>query len=47
MTKNEALMLALEALQWSYGGEPIPTKELEAMNSIRQVLADQRGGLHD
>jgi hypothetical protein len=42
MTKDEALNLALEALEWSYGGEPMPTKELEAMNAIRQVL-NQKG----
>lgn len=42
MTKDEALKLALEALEWSYGGEPMPTKELEAMDAIRQVLAEQK-----
>jgi len=40
MTKDEALKLALEALEWSYGGEPMPTKELEAINALRQVLAE-------
>jgi hypothetical protein len=41
MTKDKALKLALEALEWSHGGEPMPTVELEAMNAIRQVLAEQ------
>jgi hypothetical protein len=35
---KSAAVLALEALEWSYGGEPMPTKELEAMDAIRQAL---------
>lgn len=35
---RQAAEMALEALEWSYGGEPIPSKELEAMDAIRQVL---------
>ena len=41
MTKlRQAAEMALEALEWSYGGEPMPTKELEAINAIRQALAE-------
>jgi hypothetical protein len=43
MTKDKALNLALEALEWSYGGEPMPSKEAEAIKAIRQVLKDQKG----
>jgi len=39
MTKDEALKLALEALQWNWGGEPLPTLELQAINAIKEVLA--------
>ena len=38
MTKDEALKLALEALEWSWGGEPLATKELEAIAALRQAL---------
>ena len=38
--QREALELALEALQWNWGGEPLPTKELEAINAIREALAE-------
>ena len=38
MTK-EALKLALEALKWNWGGEPLPTLELEAITAIEQALA--------
>ena len=38
MTKNEAMKLALEALEWSWGGEPLGTKEVEAMSALRQAL---------
>ena len=40
MTKDEALKLALEALEWNWGGEPLPTKELEAMTALRQAIAE-------
>ena len=41
MTKNEALKLALEALQWNWEGEPLPTLELQAINAIKEALAQQ------
>ena len=41
MTKDEALKLALEALQWNWGGEPLPTLELQAINAIKEALAQQ------
>jgi hypothetical protein len=37
--KDEALKLALEALQWNWGGEPLPTLELKAINAIKEALA--------
>lgn len=37
---RQAAEMALEALEWSYGGEPMPTKELAAINAIRQALAE-------
>jgi len=37
--KDEALKLALEALQWHWGGEPLPTLELKAINAIKEALA--------
>jgi hypothetical protein len=37
--KDEALKLALEALQWNWGGEPLPTLELQAINAIKEALA--------
>ena len=39
MDKDEALKLALEALQWNWGGEPLPTLELQAINAIKEALA--------
>ena len=39
MNEREALKLALEALQWNWGGEPLPTLELQAINAIKEVLA--------
>ena len=39
MDKDEALKLALEALQWNWGGEPLPTLELKAINAIKEALA--------
>jgi hypothetical protein len=40
--KDEALKLALEALQWNWGGEPLPTLELQAINAIKEVLAQPK-----
>ena len=37
--KDQALKLALEALQWNWGGEPLPTLELQAINAIKEALA--------
>jgi hypothetical protein len=37
--KDTALKLALEALQWHWGGEPLPTLELKAINAIKEALA--------
>ena len=37
--KDRALKLALEALQWNWGGEPLPTLELQAINAIKEALA--------
>ena len=39
MNKDTALKLALEALQWNWGGEPLPTLELQAINAIKEALA--------
>ena len=36
---TEAMKLALEALEWSWGGEPLGTKEFEAITALRQALA--------
>lgn len=30
--------LALEALQWAYGGEPMPTMEKEAIENLKILL---------
>lgn len=38
--QRKALEMALEALQWNWGGEPLPTLELEAMEAIKEALAD-------
>ena len=38
----EALKLALEALQWNWGGEPLPTLELQAINAIKEALAQEQ-----
>ena len=39
MTKDEALKLALEALQWKWGAEFSPTFELQVINAIKEALA--------
>jgi len=31
---------ALEALQWNWGGEPLPTLELAAIEELKRVLAE-------
>ena len=36
---RKAAEMALEALEWSWGGEPLGTKEFEAMTALRQALA--------
>lgn len=35
---REAAMKALEALQWVWGGEPLPTLELEAIEALKKEL---------
>lgn len=47
MTKNEAMKLAREALEWSWGGEPLGTKEVEAMSALRQALEQEPVREHD
>ena len=42
MDKDTALKLALEALQWNWGGEPLPTLELQAINAIKEALAQTK-----
>ena len=39
--EREAMKAALEALEWSWGGEPLPSKEYEAMQLLRAALAEQ------
>ena len=39
MDKDEALKLALEALQWKWGEEFSPTFELQVINAIKEALA--------
>ena len=36
---REVVKLALEALEWSWGGEPMGTKEREAITALRAALA--------
>ena len=38
---REVVKLALEALEWSWGGEPMGTKEREAITALRTHLAAQ------
>jgi hypothetical protein len=35
-----AAALALEALQWTHGGEPIDTMEAHAIEALKQALKD-------
>jgi hypothetical protein len=35
---RQAATLALEALEWVYGGEPLPTKEQEAITALKAAL---------
>lgn len=35
---QRAAALALEALEWNWGGEPLATKEQEAMAALRDAL---------
>jgi hypothetical protein len=39
MSDREAMKLALEALEWAWGGEPMGTKEQAAMQALRTALA--------
>ena len=38
---RKAAEVALEALEWSWGGEPISTKEIEAMILLRSALSKE------
>ena len=38
--QRQALQKALEALQWNWGGEPLPTMELEAIEAIKEALVE-------
>ena len=42
MSDREAMRLALEALEWAWGGEPMGTKEQAAMQALRAALAAPR-----
>lgn len=37
---EKACRQALEALQWNWGGEPLPTLELAAIEELKRVLAE-------
>ena len=39
---REVVELALEALEWSWGGEPMGTKELAAITALRAHLAAEQ-----
>ena len=39
---REVVQLALEALEWSWGGEPIGTMEREAITALRTALAAEQ-----
>ena len=42
LTRYRAVMeQAKEALEWSVGGEPIPTKEIEALTALREALKEE------
>ena len=34
----EMALEALEALEWAWGGEPVGTKEIDAINALRQAI---------
>jgi hypothetical protein len=38
MRLKKAAVKALEALQWTWGGEPLPTLELEAIDALKRAL---------
>ena len=42
MSDREVMKLALEALEWAWGGEPMGTKEQAAMQALRARLAAPR-----
>ena len=41
MTKDEALRLALEALEWEFGLHPVGKKMSEAITAIKEALANE------
>jgi len=42
VSDREAMKLALEALEWAWGGEPMGTKEQAAMQALRTALAAEQ-----
>ena len=36
--ERKAMQMALDALEWSWGGEPLGTKEFEAITALRKAL---------
>ena len=49
MTKDEALQMAIEAMDWELGGEPLPTLMLAAKEACKEALAQTQwvGLSHD
>ena len=43
---RDVLIQALEALEWSWGGEPMGTLERDAIAALRAALADQPQTTH-
>ena len=39
---ENACRQALEALEWSWGGEPLPTLEIAAIAELKRVLAAEQ-----
>lgn len=40
LKQQEAMQAALEALEWAWGGEPLSSKEHEAITLLRAALSD-------
>ena len=43
-TLREAAEMALEALEWAWGGEPLGTKEIDAITALREALEQPEPG---